>query len=377
MNTSLKIFWNNNPIPLEEKVSKSDIVVEIPFGVMITSPSGSSLVTSVNSKVGDVVLVASDVGATTESYVDAETNNLQVLLQTSIDTKADATAVSQALGTKADLIGGIIPANQLPSFVDDVLEYNSLASFPLVGEASKIYIAIDTNKIYRWSSTQYVEISEGGVALGETAATAYRGDRGKIAYDHSLSQGNPHNTTTSEIVEGVNKYFTDVRVRNTIVSGLVKTDSSNVSSTDSVEVALGKLAAKSEQSTSIINWVNLFTIGGFHPNMDLSKTQIEMAKINGQLWIRGHYTTSASSISANSEIFYVTNSAWLVDYSSYSSLMTSIFINSFYNPVGSSVLLHKTQLVTTPTPKMSMFIGGNLAVLSTTILQPTPIGKAL
>ena len=79
---------------------------------------------------------------------------------------------------------GLVPASQLPSYVDDVLEYDKLASFPATGEAGKIYVAQNTNKTYRWSGTAYVEISA-SLALGETSSTAYRGDRGKIAYDHS------------------------------------------------------------------------------------------------------------------------------------------------------------------------------------------------
>ncbi len=79
---------------------------------------------------------------------------------------------------------GKVPATQLPSYVDDVLEYTSQANFPAMGETGKIYIAQDTNKTYRWSGSAYAEISA-SIALGETSATAYRGDRGKIAYDHS------------------------------------------------------------------------------------------------------------------------------------------------------------------------------------------------
>ena len=79
---------------------------------------------------------------------------------------------------------GLVPSSQLPSYVDDVLEYDKLASFPAAGEAGKIYVAQNTNKTYRWSGTAYVEISA-SLALGETSSTAYRGDRGKIAYDHS------------------------------------------------------------------------------------------------------------------------------------------------------------------------------------------------
>ena len=79
---------------------------------------------------------------------------------------------------------GLVPSSQLPSYVDDVLEYDKLASFPKTSESGKIYVAQDSNKTYRWSGTAYVEISA-SLALGETSSTAYRGDYGKIAYDHS------------------------------------------------------------------------------------------------------------------------------------------------------------------------------------------------
>ena len=93
---------------------------------------------------------------------------------------------------------GKVPTSQLPSYVDDVVEYDSLSAFPDTGEDGKIYIAEDTNLTYRWSGTQYVEISP-SLALGETSSTAYRGDRGKTAYDHSQTTGNPHNTTAADV----------------------------------------------------------------------------------------------------------------------------------------------------------------------------------
>lgn len=73
---------------------------------------------------------------------------------------------------------GKVPAAQLPSYVDDVLEFDKKASFPATGEADKIYVAKDTNLTYRWSGTAYVEISV-SLALGETSSTAYAGDKGK------------------------------------------------------------------------------------------------------------------------------------------------------------------------------------------------------
>lgn len=62
-------------------------------------------------------------------------------------------------GTYATLVNGLVPSNQLPSYVDDVLEYANTASLPFPGETGKIYVAINTGKIYRWSGSAYFEIS--------------------------------------------------------------------------------------------------------------------------------------------------------------------------------------------------------------------------
>lgn len=85
---------------------------------------------------------------------------------------------------------GKVPSAQLPSFVDDVLEFANLAGFPATGETAKIYVALDTNKTYRWSGTAYVEISA-SLALGTTSTTAFRGDYGNTAYTHSQATHAP------------------------------------------------------------------------------------------------------------------------------------------------------------------------------------------
>ena len=95
--------------------------------------------------------------------------------------------------------GGKVPTSQLPSFVDDVIEAANFAGLPTTGTSGVIYVTLDTNLTYRWSGTAYVEISK-SLALGETSATAYRGDRGKTAYDHSQATGNPHMTIFSQIL---------------------------------------------------------------------------------------------------------------------------------------------------------------------------------
>jgi len=100
---------------------------------------------------------------------------------------AIATSAKGAASGVAELdSNGKVPSSQLPSYVDDVLEYAKSSSFPTTGESGKIYIAQDTNKTYRWSGTAYVEISA-SLALGTTSSTAYRGDYGNAAYAHAVT----------------------------------------------------------------------------------------------------------------------------------------------------------------------------------------------
>ena len=119
-------------------------------------------------------------------------------LQAALDGKATAAqgdlaesavqpaGLTTALAGKADLVGGLVPAAQLPGFVDDVLEYANFAAFPQPGEIGKQYLDIDQRKIYRWSGTVYQEIS-------------------------------PSPGSTDAVPEGlVNLYFTLARSRNAI-----------------------------------------------------------------------------------------------------------------------------------------------------------------
>ena len=89
---------------------------------------------------------------------------------------------------------GQIPSTQLPSYVDDVLEYATFSSLPEAGETGKIYVTLDDNLTYRWSGTQYVEVSK-SLALGETSSTAFPGDRGKTVEDR-------FNSLPSNIISG-------------------------------------------------------------------------------------------------------------------------------------------------------------------------------
>jgi hypothetical protein len=126
-------------------------------------------------------------------------------LETSIELISGSPGESQALthNSLRNIQGGITEAryhlslteyNSLMDFLESnggsIVEFANVAAFPATGEDLTIYIALDTNLAYRWSGTIYVEISA-SLALGETEATAYRGDRGKTAYDHSQATHAP------------------------------------------------------------------------------------------------------------------------------------------------------------------------------------------
>ncbi len=111
---------------------------------------------------------ALDAEITTRTSADATlTANLST--ETTARIAADALKEDKANKGVADgyasLDGsGKVPSAQLPSYVDDIVEYANLAAFPGTGETGKIYVALDSNKIYRWSGSAYVEVSSGGVS---------------------------------------------------------------------------------------------------------------------------------------------------------------------------------------------------------------------
>ena len=123
----------------------------------------------------------------------------------------------------ASRISGTIAAANLPSYVDDVLEYESLSKFPTTGESGKIYTALDTNKIYRWSGSAYVVISE-TIALGTTHSSAGYGDESRAAYNHSTkTSGNPHHVTKTDVGLGNVENKSSATIRGELTSANVTT----------------------------------------------------------------------------------------------------------------------------------------------------------
>lgn len=169
------------------------------YNDLTNKPTIPTVPTNVSEFTNDAGYIATESDPTVPAWAKA-TNKPTY---TASEVGAISSSLKGANGGVAELDdSGKVPASQLPSFVDDVLEYASYSQFPATGEAGKIYVDKATNKTYRWSGSTYVEIGGGGVALGETSATAYRGDRGKIAYDHSQTAHAP-SSAQANVIETV------------------------------------------------------------------------------------------------------------------------------------------------------------------------------
>lgn len=167
-------------------------------------------------------------------YTEAEIDTKVSTLNSAISGKANSSHKHDSAditSVNASAISGVIAAANLPSFVDDVLEgyYGSDGVFyknhdassgkysdAYTGETGKIYVDFNTNKTYRWGGSAYVVISE-TIALGETASTAYRGDRGKVAYDHAAAKG-------SAFASGLYKITTNAQGHVTAATAVQKSD---------------------------------------------------------------------------------------------------------------------------------------------------------
>ena len=153
-------------------------------------------------------------GGATTAYVDA--GDVATLNSAKDYTDSELT-------TKADLVSGLVPSSQLPSFIDDVIDgYKSGANFYkevglttlITGEAGKIYIDLTTgqkSRQYRWSGSVYILITNGLIA------------------------------STDDVPEGSNLYWTVARGLALVLTGLSTATGGAIVSTDSVLVAFGKV----------------------------------------------------------------------------------------------------------------------------------------
>lgn len=193
----------------------------------------AGIATGANKTVVDSSLSSSSTNPVQNKVVNSAISNLNTLVGNTAVSTQISNAITAQKGAASGLAtldeSGKILSTQLPSYVDDVLEgYLSSSKFyktkasdgtysnEMAGETGKIYVDLNTNKTYRWSGSAFVVISE-TLALGETASTAYRGDRGKAAYDHAAAKGAAFNS-------GLYKITTNAQGHVTAATAVAKAD---------------------------------------------------------------------------------------------------------------------------------------------------------
>ncbi len=164
----------------------------------------------------------------------------------------------------AELDGsGKVPAAQLPSYVDDVLEYANFAAFPGTGETGKIYVAIDTAKIYRWSGSAYVEIT-------------------------------PNPGTTDALTEGsTNLYFTNARAK---AAAVVNSTSGNeTDQAASVAAMKSYVSANAGQASDYeYKTLNGTDVSNGYIDLAAARNKILAVEVKGYptMWLTDDYSVS-------------------------------------------------------------------------------------
>ena len=208
-----------NGTPLSAANKNPDVANS--YGVYHSTDNEIFLFRSLKAKTSKIALSLTPNG---EIEIDANITKTDVGLgNVTNDAQVKRSEMGAVNGVATLGADGKVPATQLPSYVDDVVEFEDQRTSPLSGmtvgkiyydltnkvfvvatsatagnnitpENGKIYVDLSTGKTYRWGGTDLAVISE-TLALGETSSSAYRGDRGKIAYDHAMNadgMGAPH-----------------------------------------------------------------------------------------------------------------------------------------------------------------------------------------
>ena len=301
-------------------------------------PSVSGLLIGSNnlSDLGDVATARSNLEL--DNLVNVDNTNPANITQTSIyrfttDTEKATWDAKQAVlgyvpqnlaeknipGGYAGVDGsGFIPSSLLPAYVDDVLEFANLAAFPTVGETGKIYVTLNTNKTYRWSGSAYIEIAS---SPGST---------------DSVSEGS------------TNLYFTENRVRNTVLTGLSFVVNSAIVAGDNILQALGKLQAQiTARLIAANNLSDLTNIIEARNNLGLGTLSIQSGTFSGNSSGTNTGDETAGTIQSKLGVANTSNSGYLTstDWNIFNNKQSTLISGTNLKTINSTSLLGNGNII--------------------------------
>ncbi|MCR5284860.1 MAG: hypothetical protein K6D95_04625 [Treponema sp.] len=245
--------------------------------------------------IGEALLNASGSAAGLMSAADkTKLDGIASDINTQVAAKVASSAIGAANGVASLDSAGKVPSNQLPSYVDDVLEYAALSSFPATGETGKIYVAKDTNKSYRWSGSTYVELSS--YAEASTSASGLMSAADKTKLD-GITKGSAAGNVP---VVGTALGTTNNNIVVTDSNGKLKPSGTTIGS------AAGKTAGSAAGNVPLVGTA----LGTTDYNVAVTNTSGALKPYGvtaPNLATYGLYVTGSASISSNIATFTVTN----------------------------------------------------------------------
>lgn len=302
-------------------------VLKLNIQSIVVSP-----VNSVNGKNGTILLTAEDVGADPLGSAQAVQENVDAEIKPQIDElRADVDLIQPQLESLSD--NKLDKVDYVQHFLDVFSSKAALdAAHPTAqagdsadidsGSGFDVMRAIWDDSDQQWvirevnNAQNTDQVSEGNTNL------YFKAERVLATLLGGFSPVNAAINAADSIIQGLSKAQGQIsniistfaaNVRSTLLTGLVTTDNSNVTSADSVLSAIGKLEAKSQTSGTAITWVDIASLVNtqFWAGINLSQTKIEFAKIDGNIWVRGYFTTTGT-MGTNVDIFSIRDTNWIM-----------------------------------------------------------------
>jgi hypothetical protein len=195
---------------LNSKVDDSQVLTNVPAGAVFTDTVYSLPVASPTVLGG--VKAGTNIAIDGNGVISANDTSVAFTEITGKPTTLTGYGVTDAINVSQKGVvngvatldeNGLVPATQLPSYVDDVLEFATLSVFPVTGVSGKIYVDTATNKTYRWSGTVYIYITSGAVdsVAGKTGiVTLVKGDVGLGSADNTSDANKPVSTAQASAI---------------------------------------------------------------------------------------------------------------------------------------------------------------------------------